>query len=116
VPSYEASMRNLQRARARWRRPRPWRSEGESKAIRGFALAWFGFREDCRPPGRVWARMLGISHTWLQKLAKEFRKDRRTAFRESRFAWRMPNEFMLLRGLDETKRMRREGLLRPRIR
>jgi hypothetical protein len=60
--------------------------------------------------------MLGISHTWLQKLVREFRKDRHTAMLGSRFEWRMPNEFMLLRALDETKQMRREGLLRPRIR
>jgi hypothetical protein len=60
--------------------------------------------------------MLGISHTWLQKLVREFRKDRQTAMLSSRFEWRMPNEFMLLRGVEESKRMRREGLLRPRKR
>lgn len=26
-------------------------------------------------PVRVWARKLGISHTWLQKLVREFQAD-----------------------------------------
>jgi hypothetical protein len=112
MPSYESSMRNLQRARAHWRRPRPWRSELESKAIRRFVLEWVSFRPECRPPGRAWARMLGISHTWLQKLAREFRNDRKTAYLMNRFSWRMPHAHALLCGRGETNRMRRAGLLR----
>lgn len=34
MPSYESSMRNLARARAVWRPPRPWRSSDEARMIR----------------------------------------------------------------------------------
>lgn len=112
MPSYESSMRNLQRARAHWRRPRPWRSEAESKAIRRFVFEWYAFRTDCRPSARAWASMLGVSHTWLQKLVREFRSDRKTAYRAGRLSWRMPHTHALLCGRAETVRMRREGLLR----
>jgi hypothetical protein len=74
MPSYESSMRNLAKARARWRPPRPWRSSDESRIIRRYAFLWYTARGK-RPSGRDWARQLGISHTWLQKLVRQFQAD-----------------------------------------
>jgi hypothetical protein len=75
MPSYEASMRNLRRARARWRAPRPWRSTEEAQMIRRFVFYWFTCRDRSRPSARAWARQLGISHTWIQKLVRKFEAD-----------------------------------------
>ncbi len=74
---YDASIRNLQKARAskKWRPPRPWRSEEEGHMIRRFVLQWLTCRNRSKPSGRAWARQLGISHTWLQKLVREFTAD-----------------------------------------
>jgi hypothetical protein len=74
MPSYESSMRNLAKAQARGRPPRPWRSNQESRIIRRFVFQWFTCRGS-RPSGRAWARQLGVSHTWLQKLVREFAAD-----------------------------------------
>jgi len=74
VPSHESSMRNLAKAWARWRPPRPWRSCDESRIIRRYAFLWYTARGK-RPPGCDWARQIGISHTWLQKLVREFTAD-----------------------------------------
>jgi len=42
--------------------------------IRRFVFQWFtGGRK--RPSGRDWARKLGISHAWLQKLVRKFQAD-----------------------------------------
>lgn len=71
MPSYESSMRNLAKARAKWRPPRPWRSQHEARMIRRFAFQWLTCR-GTKPSGRAWARGLGVSHTWIQKLVKEF--------------------------------------------
>ena len=43
--------------------------------IRRFVFQWFTCRDASRPSGRDWARQLGISHTWLQKLVRQFRAD-----------------------------------------
>jgi hypothetical protein len=43
--------------------------------IRRFAFQWFTCRDASRPSGRDWARQLGISHTWLQKLVRQFQVD-----------------------------------------
>src|ERR1039458_845783 len=75
MPSYESSMQNLARARERWRPPRPWRSSQEAQLIQRFAFQWFTCRDRSRPSGRAWARQLGVSHTWLQKLVREFMAD-----------------------------------------
>ena len=72
MPSYESSMRNLAKAKARWHPPRPWRSSQESQMIRRYVFQWLTCRDRNRPSGRAWARQLGISHTWLQKLLRQF--------------------------------------------
>ena len=80
MPSYEPSMRNLAKARARGRPARPWRSNDESRMIQRFVLQWFTCRGK-RPSGRSWARDLGISHTWFQKLVRRFQTDPRQMLR-----------------------------------
>lgn len=70
MPSRESSLRNLEKARAKWRPPRPWRSSQESQVIRRLVFQWFTCRDRNRQSGRAWARELGISHTWLQKLVR----------------------------------------------
>jgi hypothetical protein len=74
---YDASVRNLAKARAsrRYRPPLPWRSKEESEMIRRFVFQWLTCRDRSRPSGRSWARQLGVSHTWLQKLVREFSAD-----------------------------------------
>jgi hypothetical protein len=76
MPSYESSMLNLEKAKARWRQPLPWRSSQESLMIRRYAFQWLICRDPNRPSGRAWARQLGISHTWLQKLVRNLRQTR----------------------------------------
>ena len=75
MPSYESSMRNLERAGQKFRPPRPWCSSQESEMIRRFAFQWFTCCDASRPSGRDWARQLGISHTCLQKLVGQFQAD-----------------------------------------
>lgn len=110
MPSRDSSLRNLAKARARWRRPRPWRSDQEAQMIRRYAFQWFTCRGN-RPSGRAWARLLGISHTWLQKLVREFTAD------PSRM-WRLqaakgdPRFSDLSRAQDCSRQMRERGELR----
>lgn len=71
MPSTISLLRNLAKARVRWRPPRPLRSRQEARMIRRFTFQWFTCRGR-KPSGRAWARALGVSHTWIQKLVKEF--------------------------------------------
>jgi hypothetical protein len=78
--------------------------------IRRFAFQWFtGGR---KPSGRAWARQLGISHTWLQKLVRQFRADPKEMWRlqaangDPRFA-------ELRRAREYTQQMKERGELRP---
>lgn len=112
--AYDASLRNLQKARARRKElgayPRPWRSKEESLMIRRLVLWWHTSRDNQKPTCRNWAKQLTISHTWVQKLVREFEAD--------------PNEVRRLRGygdpkLDQlnharehTRQMRERGELR----
>jgi hypothetical protein len=74
---YDASMRNLAKARAsaRYHPPRPWRSKEEGLMVRRLVFWWLTCRDRNRPSERAWARQLGISHTWLQKLVRAFKED-----------------------------------------
>jgi hypothetical protein len=114
MPSYESSMLNLRRAQEKWRRPRPWRSQAESKAIQRLVYLWFTCRDRSRPSGRAWARGLGISHTWLQMLVRRFRKEEVRARFEIRQRSRTPSFEDLAKARVETETMRSKGLLRPR--
>jgi hypothetical protein len=43
--------------------------------IRRFAFWWWTCRDTNKPSGRSWAKQLRISHTWLQKLVREFQRN-----------------------------------------
>jgi len=110
MPSYESSMRNLAKARARWHPPRPWRSSDESRIIRRYAFLWFTARGK-RPSGRDWARQLGISHTWLQKLVQQFQTDPSQMLR-LQTAKGEPRLTELSRARECSQQMRERGELR----
>ena len=110
---FDASMQNLAKARAsaRWHPPRPWRGKEESRMIRRFVYQWFTCRDHARPSGRSWARELGISHTWLQKLAREFREHPDETQREmGRYG--EPTLEQLNQAREYTQNMRERGELR----
>jgi hypothetical protein len=111
MPAYESSMRNLTKARERWRPPRPWRGSDEARVIRGYVFFWHTSRGK-KSSGREWARQLGISHTWLQKLVREFQADPSKMYREQR-AFGDPNFGQLTRAREYTCRLRERGELRP---
>src|SRR5215472_5513544 len=117
MPSYESSILNLVKARSgpRYHPPRPWRSRDESRMIRRFVWQWYTCRDRNKPSGRSWARPLGISHTWLQKLVREFQQDPGEVQREmGRYG--DPTLAQLNRALEHTRRMRDRGELRPTCR
>ncbi len=111
MPSPEASRRNLEKAKAHWRRPAPWRSERETRLIRRLAWQW-RCNEGPRCSGRALARLLGVSHTYIQKLMREFargisrrnRGDGLATFEQLRLELRYAQE--------ETGKMRERGWLR----
>jgi hypothetical protein len=105
-------MRNLALARACWRRPRPWRSQMESHAIQRLVYLWLTCRDRSKPSGRAWAKGLGISHTWLQMLVREFSNHTVRARFEAKQRSRMPGFEDLAMARIETERMRNRGLLR----
>jgi hypothetical protein len=111
MPSYESSMRNLERADQKFKPPRPWRSSQESEMIRRFAFQWFTCRDASRPSGRDWARQLGISHTWLQKLVRQFQADP-GEMRRLQAARGDPKFADLTRGREYTQQMRERYELR----
>jgi hypothetical protein len=110
MPSYQSSTRNLAKARAKMRPPRPWRSSDESRIIRRYVFQWATGRGQ-KPSGRAWARELGISHTWLQKLVRKFVAD-------SSEMWRLratkgdPKFTELTRAREHSREMRERGELR----
>jgi len=110
MPSYESSMRNLEKARAKWRSPLPWRSSDESRMIQRFVFLWLTCR-GTKPSGRAWARDLGISHTWLQKLVRRFQTDPGQMLRQARYHGE-PRFSQLTRARELTRRMNEDGQLR----
>ena len=73
LPSREASLRNLEKARAAWSHPpRPWRNLRESRVIEQLTWQWFNAGEPGKWSGRAVARWLGVSHTYVQKLVRKF--------------------------------------------
>jgi len=74
---YDARVKNLAKALSspRYHPPRPWRSKDEAYMIRRYAFWWWTCRDSNKPSGRSWARQLGVSHTWLQKLVREFQRN-----------------------------------------
>lgn len=73
MPSREASLKNLEKARAAWSHPaRPWRSLQETRVIKRLVWQWFNSREPGKWSGRAVARWLGVTHTYIQKLTRGF--------------------------------------------
>ena len=114
MPSREASLENLEKAMLNWRRPRPWRSKDEAQMIRRLVFSWLTSRGS-KPSGRAWARALGISHTWLQKLARKFRADP-TEMWQMQGARGDPAFAQLSRAKECTQEMRGRGELRSKRR
>lgn len=114
MPSYEASIHNLLKAAysPRYHRPRPWRSKAESEMIRRFAFWWYTCRDAKKPSCRDWARQLGISHTWLQKLVRKFEEDPKE-IREIHAAYGDPTIKELEYARERTSEMRKRGEIRP---
>jgi hypothetical protein len=110
MPSREASLRNLKKARLRWRPPRPWRSRAESRLIRLFAWHWhLGHGPWCS--GRALARWLGVSHTYIQKLTRSLSRNDSDFLRELAYSG-IPTIEGLRRAREESRQQRERGLLR----
>jgi hypothetical protein len=77
--------------------------------IRRFVFQWF--TGGSKPSGRDWARQLGISHTWLQKLAREFQADPSEMWRQQA-AKGDPRFSDLTRAQEYSRQMRQRGELR----
>jgi hypothetical protein len=71
---------------------------------------WFTWRDRNKPSGRSWARQLGVSHSWLQKLVRKFREHPDETQRE--MGRHGDPTFAQLNGAREyTRRMRERGEL-----
>jgi len=117
MPSYESSIRNLVKAvnSPRWHRPRPWRSAEEAEMVRRYAFWWYTSRDPNKPSCRDWARQLGISHTWLQKLIRKFEENPGEMWRLQRELGD-PTLVQLSQARECTRDLRRMGGLHPRCR
>jgi hypothetical protein len=80
--------------------------------IRRYAFWWFTSRDRNKPSGRDWARQLGISHTWLQKLVRGF-EENPDKMRRLQLAYGDPSFEQLTRAREHTQELRRQGLVRP---
>jgi hypothetical protein len=112
MPSLEASLRNLEKARAAWSHPpRPWRSDQETRVIKRLVWQWFTYRGPDKWSARGLARWLGVSHTYIQKLVRRFRTDpsemQRDALRHTAATFEH-----LSRAREETRQEKERGWLR----
>jgi hypothetical protein len=82
MPSPEASRRNLEKARARGRAPRRWRSTQETRVIKRLVWQWLTYHGPGKWSGRTVAAWLGVSHTYVQNLVREFLADQSKRKRE----------------------------------
>lgn len=110
MPSREASLRNLAKARLSWRPPRPWRSRAESRVIRLFAWQWL-LKHGPWCSGRALARWLGVSHTYVQKLTRALSRSERDFLCETQHS-APPTIDGLDRAREETRQQAKRGCLR----
>jgi hypothetical protein len=82
----------------------------ESRMIRRFAFLWRTGRGS-KPSGRAWAKQPGISHTWVQKLVRQFQADPTEMYRDVRRCGD-PTFAQLTRARECTQRLREQGELR----
>ena len=78
--------------------------------IRRFVFQWSTCR-GTKPSGRAWARALGVSHTWLQKLVREFKADANKMLRLQRTNGD-PRFTELSRARECSRQMKERGELR----
>jgi hypothetical protein len=78
--------------------------------IRRFAFQWLTCRGP-KPSGRAWASALGVSHTWIQKLRKEFTADEREMRRQQALQGD-PKFAEFNHAQERSERMRERGELR----
>jgi hypothetical protein len=110
-----ARLVNIQKARAARRRaPLPWRSGLESRVIEQLVWQWWQSPAPRWPAYRV-ARLLGVSHTWVNKLAKRFKSDP-ARFRRRHAPFSPATLEKLQRAREETLWRRQHGWLRGPIR
>lgn len=79
--------------------------------IRRFVWQWYTCRDRNKPSQREWARQLGVSHTWLQKLVRRFETDQELQQDLRRNG--DPTLEQLDYARERTKEMRIRGELRP---
>jgi hypothetical protein len=81
--------------------------------VRRYVLLWLTCRDASRPSGRSWAKQLGISHTWLQKVVRALKANPE----EMRRLQSQGNATLaqLNRAKEYTVRMRERGELRVRV-
>ena len=79
--------------------------------IQRFVFQWLTCR-GMKPSGREWAKELGISHTWLQKLVREFTADP-SKMRRLQAARGDPQFPELRRAEEYSRQMRERRELRP---
>jgi hypothetical protein len=113
--AFDASWENLRKACARRKElgahPRPWRSKEESRMVRRFVFQWLTCRDRNKPSARSWARQLCVSHTWVQKLVKQFQANPNEMQREV-LRGGDPTLAELGRARERTRQMRERGELR----
>ena len=112
MPSREASLRNLAKARAKWRPPRPWRSAQETRVIKLLAWQWFTYRGRGKWSARALGRRLSVSHTYIQKLVREFASDPSKIDRLARSS-QLASFEQLRRAQEETRKQKERGWVRP---
>jgi hypothetical protein len=123
-----ARLANMAKARAaRKREPLRWRSGLESRIIEQLVWQWwlearpaFAQSATARQAGKTWAkqrvaRLLGVSHTWVNKLVKRFEADP-DRMRRRMAAFAPATLEKLERAREETRRQRELGWLRGPIR
>jgi|HubBroStandDraft_1064217.scaffolds.fasta_scaffold06174_7 hypothetical protein len=111
----QARLINIQKARAARRRaPLPWRSGLESRVIEQLVWQWWQSPAPKWPAVRV-ARLLGVSHTWVNKLAKRFQSDS-ARFHRRYFPFAPATLEKLDHARQETLWHRQHGRLREPIR
>jgi len=109
--TYEAAVDNLEKAMINWRPPRPCRSAEESEMIRRLVFWWFTACGE-KPSARAWARGLGISHTWMQKLIREFKANPNKGW-ELQAGHGDPTLKELEYARERTEELRTRGEIRP---
>jgi hypothetical protein len=115
MPSRESSLRNLERARANWRPPRPWRSSQEAREIKRYVWDWLRYCGRLKYSGRAVGRLLDVSHTHIEKLVREFvMNPNKGNWLEQ--AYGRPTVPQLRRAQEQTRQERARGLLRSPLR